>query len=221
MLSTTSIWNRTEATSGLVTSPVYNAVIGLVLCWGFAVNYVMLSVIPYEAVASINQWVFLIGYIGCVILGVSIYSKSDNPVVSFAGYNLLVFPIGLLLVKFLHFYPAEVIAQAFVTTGMVTLAIMGLAMLYPRAFLSIGRGLFWGLIIAFVMELGVYFITGTIPPVFDWIFVLIFSGYIGYDWARAQALPHTVDNAVDAAASLYVDIVNLFIRLVRIFGRRR
>ena len=221
MLSTNSIWNRTETTANLVTPLVYNAVIGMVLCWGFAVNYVMLNVIPYEAVASINQWVFLIGYIGCVILGVSIYSKSDNPVVSFAGYNLLVFPIGLLLVKFLHFYPAEVIAQAFVTTGMVTLAIMGLAMLYPRAFLSIGRGLFWGLIIAFVMELGVYFFTGTIPPVFDWIFVLIFSGYIGYDWARAQALPHTVDNAVDAAASLYVDIVNLFIRLVRIFGRRR
>ena len=48
----------------------------------------------------------------------------------------------------------------------------------------------------------------------------IFSGYIGYDWARAQALPKTLDNAVDCAAALYVDIVILFLRLLRMFARR-
>ena len=105
------------------------------------------------------------------------------------------------------------------TTALVTGMMMVLAMSFPTAFLSIGRGLFIGLIVAFVAEIGVLLFTGTVPPIFDWIFVVIFSGYIGYDWARAQMLPRTLDNAIDAAAALYVVI--LFIRLVRIFGRRR
>ena len=35
---------------------------------------------------------------------------------------------------------------------------------------------------------------------------LIFSGYIGYDWARANAILKTLDNAIDSAAALYLDI---------------
>ena len=86
--------------------------------------------------------------------------------------------------------------------------------------MSLGRGLFIAFIVAFVAEIAMYFITGSVPPIFDWIFVVIFSGYIGYDWVRAQMVPKTVDNAIDCAAALYVDIAILFLRLVRIFGRR-
>ena len=65
-----------------------------------------------------------------------------------------------------------------------------------------------------------YFITGKNPEIFDFLVVGIMAGYIGYDWARAQALPKTLDNAVDSAAALYVDIVILFLRLLRLFSRR-
>ena len=50
--------------------------------------------------------------------------------------------------------------------------------------------------------------------------VVIFSGYIGYDWARANMIPKTLDNAIDSAASLYIDIINLFIRILQILSRR-
>ncbi|MBT7579493.1 MAG: hypothetical protein HN633_12065, partial [Candidatus Marinimicrobia bacterium] len=49
----------------------------------------------------------------------------------------------------------------------------------------------------------------------------IFCGYIGYDWGRANQIPKTLDNAVDSAAALYMDIINLFLRVLRILGRRR
>ena len=44
----------------------------------------------------------------------------------------------------------------------------------------------------------------------------------GFDWARANAIPKTADNAVDSAASLYMDIINLFLRILMILagGRR-
>ena len=77
-----------------------------------------------------------------------------------------------------------------------------------------------GLIVGVVIELVLWLVFDMTPEIFDWFFVVLFSGYIGYDWARAQSIPKTVDNAVDAAASLYIDIVILFMRLVRIFARR-
>ena len=221
MLSTDSVWNRREMIGESISDAAYNMTIGLVLTWGFAVNFLMVKMIPAEPLLAINQWVFLGVYLVAIIAGTMIYSKSDNPVISFAGYNLLVVPLGLVLVRFLYFFDAAVISQAFMTTALVTGVMMVLSMSFPQFFLSIGRGLFIGFIVAFIAELVVWLVTGSSPPIFDWAFVLIFSGYIGYDWARAQSLPRTHDNAVDAAAALYVDIVLLFMRLVRIFGRSR
>ena len=220
MLSTETVWERRQAMGQEISDAQYNLTIGLVLSWGFGVNYLMIQSIPAEVMLGINHWVFLIGYFVAVLIGTSIYTKSDNPAISFAGYNIIVIPIGLMLVRFLYFFEADVISQAFLTTGLVTLSIMAVASVQPKFFLSIGGSLSIAFIVAFLVELGMYFFTGSVPPVFDWIFVLIFSGYIGYDWARAQALPKTTDNAVDCAAALYVDIVILFMRLLRIFGRR-
>ena len=220
MLSTDSVWDRRELTGEAISDAGYNLTIGLVLTWGFGVNYLMVQNVPAEAILGINHWIFLIGYIASIFAGTWLYSSSDNPAVSFAGYNLIVVPLGLVLVRFLYFFEPAVIEQAFLATGLVTASMMILSMMYSKFFLSIGRGLFVALIVAFLVEIGMGIFTGSFPPIFDWIFVLIFSGYIGYDWARAQKLPKTLDNAVDSAAALYVDIVILFMRLVRIFGRR-
>ena len=220
MLSTDSVWDRRVASGEQISHGMYNLVIGLCLVWGFGLNYIMVQTLDAEVLLAINPWVFLIGYMACAFIGTAIYAKSDVPAISFAGYTLVVLPLGLLMVRVLYFYDADVIAQAFLTTGLATCGITVAAMSFPSFFLSLGRGLFIALIVAIVAELGVYLFTGSAPPIFDWIFVVIFSGYIGYDWVRAQMVPKTVDNAIDCAAALYVDIAILFLRLVRIFGRR-
>ena len=53
----------------------------------------------------------------------------------------------------------------------------------------------------------------------DYIVALIFCGFIGFDWAKAQVFPKTLDNAVDSAADIYVDVANLFIRILAITGK--
>ena len=47
----------------------------------------------------------------------------------------------------------------------------------------------------------------------------LFSLYIGYDVYRSQQFPHTVDNAIDSAIDIYLDVINLFLNLLRIFGK--
>ncbi|MBQ4111892.1 MAG: Bax inhibitor-1 family protein, partial [Clostridia bacterium] len=50
--------------------------------------------------------------------------------------------------------------------------------------------------------------------IFNILFVVIFSLYIGYDWHVAQSYSKTVDNAIDSAIDLYLDLINLFIRIL-------
>ncbi len=220
MLSTETVWNRREAVGNIVDARTYNLTIGAVLLWGFFLNYWMVQLVPVEVVQGIHPLLFLVGYIACVFAGTAIYQRSDDPVVSFLGYNLLVVPLGLILVGTLPMYSSAVIAEAFLATGAITALMMFLAASYPKFFLSIGRGLFIAFICSFVVEIGFVLLTGRSPSILNWAMIAIFSGYIGVDWARAQSLPKTLDNAVDCAAALYVDIVILFLRLLRTFSRR-
>ena len=55
----------------------------------------------------------------------------------------------------------------------------------------------------------------------DWIAAGLFSLYIGYDIYRSQQFAKTVDNAVDCALDIYLDVANLFIRLLQILGHRK
>jgi FtsH-binding integral membrane protein len=93
--------------------------------------------------------------------------------------------------------------------------------MFPAFFQKIVGALTVALIAVILVEVlgGLFF--GWSHGITDWIVVLIFCGYIGYDWGRANAIPKTLDNAIDSAAALYMDIINLFLRLLRILGRRR
>ena len=218
-----TVFDRTEdQTSGRrISRNVYNLVIGLVLCWGFLVNWFMVKTIPYESVAAIHPLVFLIGYLASCFFGIYLYTKSDVPLVSFIGYNFVVVPFGLIINLVVHRYDPALVIDAIRVTGLVTFVMMVLGSIFPRFFEKIVGALTIALIIVIIVELIEVFILGIHHGIIDWIVVIIFCGYIGYDWGRANRIPKTVDNAVDSAASLYIDIINLFLRILRIMGRRR
>lgn len=93
--------------------------------------------------------------------------------------------------------------------------------LFPAFFKKIARALTIALFLVIIVELAMIFIFKVHHGIIDWIVVIIFCGYIGYDWGRAQQIPKTIDNAVDSAAALYMDIINLFLRILRLMGRRK
>ena len=64
-------------------------------------------------------------------------------------------------------------------------------------------------------------ILGRVQTVTSWIAAGVFSLYIGYDVYRSQQFPKTVDNAVDCALDIYMDIANLFLRILQILGKRK
>ncbi|MFB2654560.1 Bax inhibitor-1 family protein [Shewanella seohaensis] len=220
MDSENSVFDRRTTDDTIIGAGLYNLVIGLTLLWGFAVNYMMVSHIDPEAIASVNPWIFFIGYFASCFFGIYLFQSSSNPLVSFIGYNFVVVPFGLIINMVVSQYDPELVTEAIRITGLVTIAMMCLGTMFPAFFQKIAGVLTMALLLVIVVELIEIFIFNTHHGILDWIVVVIFCGYIGYDWGRANQIPKTVDNAVDSAAALYMDIINLFLRILRILGRK-
>lgn len=202
----------------------YNLVLGLCLLWGFVANAAICyfagpSIVKFIAAnPSAYLWI-IIGYAVLAIVGIVISSKSDSPGVSFLGYNMIVLPLGVMLSVVLAAYSQTVVFYAFTGTAIITGLMIVMAEIFPTFFLSIGRGLIFALLITLIVEIIARFLFHLPLGIIDMVVVLIFCGYIGFDWARAQRIPYSVGNAIDAACSLYLDIINIFLRLLAIFGR--
>ncbi len=203
-----------------VTERSYNMTIGLTLLWGVLINVVMSVFFTYQ-ILSLNYLLVLalyfVGTIGCSIL----VHKSDNPAVSFAGFTGMAVSMGLLLTFYVTAFTAHSVSYAFIATALVTVIMVILSMLYPAFFQNLGRTLFISLLACIIIQVAGMFLLGLPMTLIDYAVALIFCGYIGLDWCRAQRYPKTLDNAIDSAADIYLDVVNLFIRILAITGKRR
>ena len=211
--------DRLTCTDGMaLTDRSYNITIGLVLLWGYLLNVITARFLTPH-ILRINQWVVIVGYFvisfGCMAL----IFKSHKPAVSFLGFTGLAFAMGVLLTFFLTAYSNSSVYTAFLTTGIIVVSMMIAAIFFPAFFLSLGRVLGVCLIASIVIEL-IFGLIFRVPlNILDYVIVAVFAGYVGYDWAKAQSYPKTLDNAIDSAADIYVDVVNIFIRILSIVGR--
>jgi FtsH-binding integral membrane protein len=192
----------------------------MTLLWGFWINWLIVKNIDPVSILRLNPFALFIGYVAMAFFGVYLFNKSDNPLISFLGYNLVVIPFGLVINIVVSQYDPAIVLEAVRVTGMVTAGMMFLGTLFPSFFKKIIGALSIALLLVIVIEVIEIVFFKMHHGFLDWIVVMIFCGYIGYDWARANSIPKTVDNAVDSAAALYMDIINLFLRILRILGRR-
>jgi len=141
---------------------------------------------------------------------------------SFVGYTLIAAPIGMVLCLSLQGVPVSIIKSAVLITAIVSLSFMIAGALFPGFFLKLGRVLLFSLLFTIVGSLiSALLFRHSGNMMFEWIGAAVFSLYIGYDWARANTCARTVNNAIDLSASLYLDIVNLFLRILQIMSRNR
>ena len=203
----------------------YNLVMGLTIAYGLIVNVFMCAFCTDFAMDVIgsNYFMFLILYFGCCIAGTLISQKSDSPVISFLGYNLIVVPMGLIVAVAVKAYGglgSAVVIQAFLYTLIIAFCMVGLSISFPNFFSKLG-GVLAACLIGMIITEVIMLILGIHQEIFAWIGAVIFSLYIGYDYWKSQEYPKTVDNAVDSAIDIYVDIIALFLRILEILGNNR
>jgi len=212
------VWERTGKDQ--LNKRVYALLIGVFFIWtllmvvgGVRLSYGWGPYLIYSIFAFIGA-----------IIGIVIYSGSDKPLTSFLGVTVLSGSLGLSIGPILAYYSSESLIKALVMTLGVTLVMSLFGILLPNVIKGAGGILFVilslllvGYFAQFILVL--FGVSAYLMPL-DYIAAGLFSLYIWYDWAKAISLPATVDNAIDAAGALIVDVVNLFLALLRIFGRR-
>lgn len=214
-MMSSNVWDR--GGSNEMSRNVFYFVLGAILSWGF-----VLTMLAAKSTAAWHPNIvsLLVVGLGIPIIGIFMSAMSSNPLISFAGFNLVVGGLSAILGPVLAMYDIKepgLVERAAAMTALVT-AVMGTTgMMFPNFYRSIGGALFGALTALVVVSFARLFIPAIQGVgIIDYISAGIFSLYIGYDMWRASDIPATLDNAVDIAVSLYLDIINLFLDLLRI-----
>ncbi len=203
-----------------MTRGAFYLVMGITLAWGFTATYIVSTM---TAAWKPGIWEFLLVGLGLPLLGV-VMSSNRSAFVSFVGFNIVAVPFGAILGPLLAQYKVAqpgVVSQAAMLTALVTgvMALSGLT--FPNFYRSIGGALFGALsalLVVLIVSLFVPALAGF--TVIHYLTAGLFALYVGYDMYRASEIPATLDNAVDVSVSLYLDILNLFLWILRILGKK-
>ncbi len=180
-------------------------------------------------VGPIPFLVLVIGVLLSGIFGVFIALSSDIPVVSFIGYMMIAAPFGMILGPTVAMYTAASVAKVVFVTFLLTAVLTVIGACIPESLSSFGGWLFSALIFVLLAQFGIPLMGWLIPSfplagaltLLDWFAAAVFSIYIVYDVNQALRVPATLDNAIDCSVALYLDIINLFIRLLQIMGESK
>lgn len=200
----------------------YNVILTAVVLWGLLVN-VLLCAFVGNVSSIISPVAFIIIYFVSSIAGIIIAGKSKKPLISFLGYNMIVIPMGLLISTLVAEYldgDPSIVTNTFLYTMIIGAVMTGAAISFPKFFAKLGRVLLLSLGASLILGV-VLMLTGWDTIIYDIVVAGIFSLYIGYDIYRSQQFEKTVDNAVDCAVDIYLDLANLFIRLLMILAKSK
>lgn len=205
----------------IIDTRTYNMVLGGVVLEGLILNYILCLIVG-NVFDYINPGIFYFGYFVLALSGIFISRKSDNPFISFIGYNLVVVPCGLVVSTTVDAFggvDSALVTNAFLYTAIITITMIALSMAFQDFFASLGRVLLGCLMGALVAGF-ICMIMGFDSFMLSFFCAVLFALYIGYDFWRSQQYEKTYDNAVDSAVDIYLDIINLFLRILQILGSR-
>ena len=176
------------------------------------------------------QWVVMLAPLGMVFfMSAKIMSMS----VSGARISLWVFAglMGLSLSSIFYVYTSESIAKTF----FIASSLFGAMALYghttKKDLSGMGSFLMMGVIGIFIASLAnMFFQSSALSNVLSYVGVIVFTLLTAYDVQKLKSVYYQMGNssnetaqktAIYGALNLYMDFINLFIFLLRIFGVRR
>ncbi len=134
---------------------------------------------------------------------------------------------GLTFSAIFACYDLGTISYAFFATAALFGGLAFLGYKTERDISSIGNILFVGLLVGLVLSIFNLIIgSSMLSIVLDWLIIAIFCGYTAYDMNKLKELSYSGEFpedkiAVYSAMELYLDFINLFIRILSIMGRSR
>lgn len=144
--------------------------------------------------------------------------------ISYSFLYIFTFISGITLYPIVAYYAstagANVVVMAFATTTVVFSGVAIYAAKSKRNFSFLGGFLLAALLALVAISIfNIFFpLSSTGMLAFSFIGVLVFSGYVLFDISRMKHYGVRAEDVPWMALSLYLDFVNLFISILRIFG---
>ena len=200
-------------------------VTGLVAVWTASNAYLIRLIIEniYVFFALVLFELILVAY----LVGWIMKMSSQTATLMFILYSIL---NGFTLSVIFLVYTSDSIASTFfITAG--TFAIMSVYGYFTKSDLTkLGNLLFMGLIGLIISSLfNIFYQNETLYWITTYAGILIFVGLIAYDTQKIKKL-NIIGNegtdedkkeAIIGALTLYLDFINLFLKLLRLFGKRK
>ena len=181
--------------------------------------------------SSVSLIVLVIAQLGLAALFSSLLHKMSLHVggALFALYSVLT---GVMFSSIFILYTAESIASTFLITAGTFGAMSLYGYVTKRDLTSIGKFLIMGLIgIIIATIVNIFLQSSLVSWISTYVGVIIFVGLTAYDTQKIKEMlliqsqggltENSMKVALFGSFMLYLDFINLFIRLLRIFGRRK
>jgi modulator of FtsH protease len=172
-----------------------------------------------------NFIVMLAGFIGLPILVLKNRESAWGLFWIFAFTGFAGYILGPILNAYTHTFSngSQIITTAMGATAVIFFTLSGYALATRKDFSYMGSFLFTALMVVVLASIaGIFFNAPALQLAISCATALIFSGYILFDTSRI--INGGERNYISAAISLYLDIFNLFLSLLRILalftGRR-
>ena len=168
------------------------------------------------------KWVVLVFPLALIFAVYTILQNNESPIVAHGLLHIFATIMGISLSAVFIHYSVSLITSALMSATVLftTMAIYG--MTTKRDLTSLGGFLIVGLIALIVVSVINLFIGNSgLDLVLSGIGVIIFLGFTAYNAQNIQEIVRYGSNTnleVMGALSLYLDFVNLFLDLLRIFG---
>lgn len=209
-------------------SKVYAWMFGGLLLTAFTAWYVFDSGMYVTIYSSGLMFPLIIGELILVFILSARIEKMARTTASmlFLGYSLL---NGITLSVILAAYTLESIQEVFFITAAMFAALSAYGYFTKKSLSGIGNFLFMGLIgIIVAGVVNIFMASSALSFAISVIGVVIFAGLTAYDTQRLKEMyvlmyeneETAAKGAIIGALQLYLDFINLFLFLLRIFGNR-
>ena len=159
-----------------------------------------------------------------LIFGIQAAVRSGNTALGAALFAVFSVSEGMFIAPVVYAYlrtDPSAVGNAVLGTAGIFVVCAGIVWVSNRSFASWGKWLFGALIVGVVLMFVTLFLHLGIPQLLlDAFLGAVFVGLTIFDFWRVKAQRPGDDSALLIALSLYLDFINLFLILLRVFGRR-
>ncbi len=204
------------------------ALVGMGIAVSAVVAFITLTMFAdnISAILTGHTWLLVVLWILEMVLVVAVtpMAAKNSPMAlpAFIGFSAL---NGFTLTFTLAYFNLSSIAIAFAITAGMFFALSVFGKTTKRDLSGMGKAMFAALIGIIIASLVNLFVGSSgMDFMISILSVIVFSGLIAWDNQRIEALYNQADSnvtdgwAVSMALSLYLDFINLFISILRIFG---